>query len=149
MIPALHRAEFLRFGSIHRNTYIDAPARLGPALELRDRPNVRFAGLLTGVEGYIESCAMGLVVAWLLAGELAGRPVPPPPPTTMFGGLYHHVTAPREGDVQVRADERQLRPAAAAARHAQGQPQAADGGARARRFRRVAGRGGCPPRGAC
>jgi methylenetetrahydrofolate--tRNA-(uracil-5-)-methyltransferase len=97
MIPALHRAEFLRFGSIHRNTYIDAPARLGPALELRDRPAVRFAGLLTGVEGYIESCALGLVVAWLLAGELAGRPVPPPPPTTMFGGLYHHVTAPREG----------------------------------------------------
>ena len=49
MVPALHRAEFLRFGSIHRNTYIDAPSRLGPHLELRDRPNVRFAGLLTGV----------------------------------------------------------------------------------------------------
>ena len=97
LIPALSRAEFLRFGSIHRNTYIDAPARLGPRLELRGRPNVRFAGLLTGVEGYIESCALGLVVAWLLAGELAGRVVPPPPPTTMFGGLYHHVTAPREG----------------------------------------------------
>jgi methylenetetrahydrofolate--tRNA-(uracil-5-)-methyltransferase len=91
MIPALRRAEFLRFGSIHRNTYIDAPARLGPAFELRDRPNVRFAGLLTGVEGYIESCAMGLVVAWLLAGRAS-----PPPPTTMMGGLYHHVTAPRE-----------------------------------------------------
>jgi methylenetetrahydrofolate--tRNA-(uracil-5-)-methyltransferase len=98
MIPALARAEFLRFGSIHRNTYIDAPARLGAALELRDRPHVRFAGLLTGVEGYIESCAMGLLVAWLLAGELAGRPIAPPPPTTMLGGLYHHVTAPREGD---------------------------------------------------
>jgi methylenetetrahydrofolate--tRNA-(uracil-5-)-methyltransferase len=98
MIPALARAEFLRFGSIHRNTYIDAPARLGPHLELRDRPNVRFAGLLTGVEGYIESCAMGLLVAWLLAGELAGRAVAPPPPTTMMGGLYHHVTASREGD---------------------------------------------------
>ena len=98
MIPALHRAEFLRFGSIHRNTYIDAPARLGPAFELRDRPNVRFAGLLTGVEGYIESCAMGLVVAWLLAGELTGRAATPPPPTTMMGGLYHHVTQPREGD---------------------------------------------------
>src|SRR5215470_7993130 len=94
-IPALHRAEFLRFGSIHRNTYIDAPSRLGPRFELRTRPNVRFAGLLTGVEGYIESCAMGLVVAWLLAGELAGRAVTPPPPTTMMGGLYHHVTAER------------------------------------------------------
>ena len=98
MIPALHRAEFLRFGSIHRNTYIDAPARLGERFELRTRPNVRFAGLLTGVEGYIESCAMGLVVAWLLAAELTGRAAPPPPPTTMMGGLYHHVTAPREGN---------------------------------------------------
>ena len=97
MIPALRRAEFLRFGSIHRNTYIDAPARLGPAFELRTRPSIRFAGLLTGVEGYIESTAMGLVVAWLLAGELTGRAVAPPPPTTMLGGLYHHVTQPREG----------------------------------------------------
>ena len=97
MIPALARAEFLRFGSIHRNTYIDAPARLGSRFELRTRPNVRFAGLLTGVEGYIESCAMGLVVAWLLAAELAGRELGPPPPTTMMGGLYHHVTAAREG----------------------------------------------------
>lgn len=96
MIPALHRAEFLRFGSIHRNTYIDAPARLGPQFELRGRPNIRFAGLLTGVEGYIESCAMGLVVAWMLAGELTGRAAPPPPPATMLGGLYHHVTAPRD-----------------------------------------------------
>src|SRR5512144_3013257 len=95
-IPALHRAELLRFGSIHRNTYIDAPSRLGPGFELRTRPDVRFAGLLTGVEGYIESCAMGLVVAWMLAGELAGRDLAPPPPTTMLGGLYHHVTAPRE-----------------------------------------------------
>jgi methylenetetrahydrofolate--tRNA-(uracil-5-)-methyltransferase len=96
MIPALRKAEFLRFGSIHRNTYIDAPARLGAAFELRDRPSVRFAGLLTGVEGYIESCAMGLLVAWLLAGELTGRVIAAPPPTTMFGGLYHHVTAPRD-----------------------------------------------------
>jgi len=98
LIPALAKAEFLRFGSIHRNTYIDAPARLGARFELRTRPNVRFAGLLTGVEGYIESCGMGLVVAWLLAAELRGHERPPPPPTTMLGGLYHHVTAPREGN---------------------------------------------------
>jgi methylenetetrahydrofolate--tRNA-(uracil-5-)-methyltransferase len=96
MIPALHRAEFLRFGSIHRNTYIDAPSRLGAHLELRDRPSVRFAGLLTGVEGYIESCAMGMIVAWLLAAELTGRAASPPPSTTMMGGLYQHVTAPRD-----------------------------------------------------
>jgi methylenetetrahydrofolate--tRNA-(uracil-5-)-methyltransferase len=95
-IPGLSRAEFLRFGSIHRNTYIDAPSRLGPRFELRTRPNVRFAGLLTGVEGYIESCAMGMVVAWMLAGELSGREIAPPPPTTMLGGLYHHVTHARE-----------------------------------------------------
>lgn len=99
-IPALRRAEFLRFGSIHRNTYIDAPSRLGPRFELRSRPSVRFAGLLTGVEGYIESCAMGLVVAWLLAGELAGKALAPPPPTTMLGGLYQHVTAPRAADAK-------------------------------------------------
>jgi methylenetetrahydrofolate--tRNA-(uracil-5-)-methyltransferase len=98
MIPALHKAEFLRFGSIHRNTYIDAPSRLGLHLELRTKPSVRFAGLLTGVEGYIESCAMGMMVAWLLAGELTGRAVAPPPPTTMMGGLYNHVTQVREGN---------------------------------------------------
>jgi methylenetetrahydrofolate--tRNA-(uracil-5-)-methyltransferase len=96
MIPGLAKAEFLRFGSIHRNTYIDAPSRLGAKFELRDRPNIRFAGLLTGVEGYIESCAMGLVVAWMLAAELRAREMAPPPPTTMLGGLYQHVTTPRD-----------------------------------------------------
>jgi methylenetetrahydrofolate--tRNA-(uracil-5-)-methyltransferase len=95
MIPALASAEFLRFGSIHRNTYIDAPSQLGPELELRTRPDLRFAGLLTGVEGYIESCAMGLLVALFTEARLRDRAVPPPPPTTAFGGLYHHVTAPR------------------------------------------------------
>jgi methylenetetrahydrofolate--tRNA-(uracil-5-)-methyltransferase len=95
MIPALAEAEFLRFGSIHRNTYIDAPTQLGPELELRTRPDVRFAGLITGVEGYIESCAIGLLVALFTEARLRGRAVPPPPPTTAFGGLYHHVTAPR------------------------------------------------------
>jgi methylenetetrahydrofolate--tRNA-(uracil-5-)-methyltransferase len=95
LIPALAGAEFLRFGSIHRNTYIDAPTQLGPELELRARPEVRIAGLLTGVEGYIESCAMGLLVALFTEARLRGRSVPPPPPTTAFGGLYHHATAPR------------------------------------------------------
>lgn len=96
MVPALANAEFLRFGSIHRNTYIDAPARLGARLELTTRPAIRFAGLLTGVEGYIESCAIGLVCSWLLVDELAGRPLAPPPPTTMLGALYHHITAARD-----------------------------------------------------
>ena len=97
LIPALGRAEFLRFGSIHRNTYIDAPAKLGPRFELHTDPRVRFAGLLTGVEGYIESCAMGLLCGRALAAELTGRPFEPPPATSMMGGLYQHVCAPREG----------------------------------------------------
>ena len=95
MVPALRHAEFLRFGSIHRNTYIDAPARLGPRFELRSRPEIRFAGLLTGVEGYIESCAMGLLCARMFADDAAGRAPAPPPPTTMMGALYQHVRTPR------------------------------------------------------
>jgi methylenetetrahydrofolate--tRNA-(uracil-5-)-methyltransferase len=97
MVPALANAEFLRFGSIHRNTYIDAPAKLGPRFELKTAPNIHFAGLLTGVEGYIESCAMGLLCARMLIDHLRGRAISPPPPTSMMGALYVHVTAPREG----------------------------------------------------
>jgi methylenetetrahydrofolate--tRNA-(uracil-5-)-methyltransferase len=100
MVPALAKADWLRFGSIHRNTYVDAPRLLGARLELLSEPRLRFAGLLTGVEGYIESCAMGLVVAWLLADELAGRPPAPPPATTMMGALYQHVTAAREASAR-------------------------------------------------
>jgi methylenetetrahydrofolate--tRNA-(uracil-5-)-methyltransferase len=96
MIPALRDAEFLRFGSIHRNTYIDSPRLLGPALELAARPNLHFAGLITGVEGYIESCAIGLLVAWFVSSRWRGRNMAPPPPTTALGGLYHHVTRRRE-----------------------------------------------------
>jgi methylenetetrahydrofolate--tRNA-(uracil-5-)-methyltransferase len=95
MIPALAHAEFLRFGSIHRNAYIDSPRLLGGELELRTRPDVRFAGQITGVEGYIESCAMGLLAAHFLAARLAGRALAPPPPTTALGGLLAHVTAAR------------------------------------------------------
>ena len=97
MIPALapRRVPALRLDpSQHVHRRAVAARRRGSSCAAR--PDVRFAGLLTGVEGYIESCAMGLVVAWMLAGELDGRAVPPPPPTTMLGGLYHHVTAPRE-----------------------------------------------------
>lgn len=95
MIPALRHAEFLRFGSIHRNTFIDSPRLLGKELELKTRPNLRFAGLLTGVEGYIESCAMGLLAALFTEASLRGRSLPAPPTTTAFGGLYHHVTRER------------------------------------------------------
>jgi methylenetetrahydrofolate--tRNA-(uracil-5-)-methyltransferase len=95
MIPALREAEFLRFGSIHRNTYLDSPRLLGPELELLTRPDVRVAGLLTGVEGYIESCAMGMLAAWFTAAALRGRPTSPPPLTTALGALHHHVARRR------------------------------------------------------
>jgi methylenetetrahydrofolate--tRNA-(uracil-5-)-methyltransferase len=95
LIPALRNAEFLRFGSIHRNSYIDSPRLLGPELELKTRPEVRFAGQITGVEGYIESCAMGLLAAMFLAGRARGAPLVAPPPTTALGGLYQHVVGPR------------------------------------------------------
>jgi methylenetetrahydrofolate--tRNA-(uracil-5-)-methyltransferase len=95
MIPGLAAAEFLRFGSIHRNSYVDAPRLLGPELELRSRPHVRLAGQITGVEGYIESTAMGLVAARMLADRLAGRAPTPPPASSAMGALYQHITRPR------------------------------------------------------
>jgi methylenetetrahydrofolate--tRNA-(uracil-5-)-methyltransferase len=95
MIPALANAEWLRFGSIHRNSYIESWRLCGPELELRARPDVRLAGQITGVEGYIESTAMGLLVALFLHGRLTGRLVAPPPPTTAFGALYQHLMRPR------------------------------------------------------
>lgn len=95
LIPALHRAEFLRFGSIHRNSYVEGHKVLDEDLALRGRPSVHLAGQITGVEGYIESTAMGLVCALLVEGKLRGRRVPPPPPATALGALYHHVRHPR------------------------------------------------------
>jgi methylenetetrahydrofolate--tRNA-(uracil-5-)-methyltransferase len=95
MIPALAKAEFLRFGSIHRNSYIESWRLLGAELELRALPHVRLAGQITGVEGYIESTAMGLVAALFTHGRAVGKPVPAPPPTTAFGALYHHLMRPR------------------------------------------------------
>jgi methylenetetrahydrofolate--tRNA-(uracil-5-)-methyltransferase len=96
MIPALANAEWLRFGSIHRNSYVEAWRLLGPELEVKARPSVRLAGQVTGVEGYIESTAMGLLCALMLHGRLSGRPVAPPPPTTAFGALYQHLMRPRQ-----------------------------------------------------
>jgi methylenetetrahydrofolate--tRNA-(uracil-5-)-methyltransferase len=98
LIPGLGQAEFLRYGSIHRNSYVDAPRLLGPTLEVRARPQVRLAGQITGVEGYIESTAMGLVAARFAAGALQGRTVAPPPPESAMGALYQHITRPRLGN---------------------------------------------------
>jgi methylenetetrahydrofolate--tRNA-(uracil-5-)-methyltransferase len=89
MIPALAHAEWLRFGSIHRNSYLETWRLCGPSLELKSRPRLRLAGQITGVEGYIESTAIGLLCALLLLGKS------PPPETTAMGALYHHITRSR------------------------------------------------------
>ncbi|PYP76702.1 MAG: methylenetetrahydrofolate--tRNA-(uracil(54)-C(5))-methyltransferase (FADH(2)-oxidizing) TrmFO [Gemmatimonadetes bacterium] len=95
LIPGLENAEFLRFGSIHRNSYLNAPAALLPHLALRDDPRVLFAGQLTGVEGYTESTATGLLAGVNLSRLLGGEDPVLPPPTTMLGALYRYM---READ---------------------------------------------------
>jgi methylenetetrahydrofolate--tRNA-(uracil-5-)-methyltransferase len=91
MIPGLGGAEFLRFGSVHRNTFLDAPALLDETMQLRARPGVFIAGQLSGVEGYVESAAGGFVCALLLAQRLLEVPLTPPPPTTALGGICTHL----------------------------------------------------------
>jgi len=91
MIPGLEDAEFLRFGSVHRNTFVDAPRVLDARMQLRARPGVLLAGQVTGVEGYVESCAGGFVCAVMLAQSLLGHAVTPPPPTTALGGVITHL----------------------------------------------------------
>ncbi|MBU1230114.1 MAG: methylenetetrahydrofolate--tRNA-(uracil(54)-C(5))-methyltransferase (FADH(2)-oxidizing) TrmFO [Proteobacteria bacterium] len=93
MIPGLEKAEFLRLGSIHRNTYVDAPAVLTGELELAARPGVYLAGQITGVEGYLESAACGLWVGLMLGAKLSGRELAPPPVTTALGALLGHLRA--------------------------------------------------------
>ncbi len=90
-IPGLGDAEFLRFGSIHRNSYLNSPATLGTGLTARDNDRLFFAGQLTGVEGYTESLGTGLLAGINLARSLGGKPAMVPPPTTMLGGLYRYL----------------------------------------------------------
>ena len=91
MIPGLENAEFARYGSVHRNTFLNAPALLTPFLQLRTRPELFFAGQITGVEGYIESTAMGLLAGINAASLLGGREMIPPPPETALGALIGHL----------------------------------------------------------
>jgi methylenetetrahydrofolate--tRNA-(uracil-5-)-methyltransferase len=95
MLPGLEAAEFLRYGSIHRNAYLNAPATLTPHLSTRDDPRLLFAGQLTGVEGYTESAASGLLAGLNLARLLRDEPPLVPPPTTVIGALYRYL---READ---------------------------------------------------
>ena len=90
-IPGLESAEFLRYGSIHRNTYLNSPVSLGPGLTARDDDQLFFAGQITGVEGYTESLGTGLLAGINLARRLQGLPLAVPPPTTMLGGLYRYL----------------------------------------------------------
>jgi len=94
-IPGLEHAEFLRYGSIHRNSYVNAPAALSAHLAVKDDPALLFAGQLTGVEGYTESAATGILAGINLARLLAGDAPLLPPPTTMLGALYRYL---READ---------------------------------------------------
>lgn len=96
MIPGLENAEFQRFGSVHRNTFVDSPKVLDDTLALRARPGVYLAGQVTGVEGYVESAACGLVLGITLAERLLGRGERMPPRTTALGSLVSHLRAPRD-----------------------------------------------------
>ena len=91
-IPALEDAQFARLGGIHRNTFINSPTLLDEQMRLRSRPNIRFAGQITGVEGYVESAAMGLLAGRMAAAEILGEAMPPVPADTAMGALMLHIT---------------------------------------------------------
>ena len=91
-IPGLEKAEFARLGGIHRNTFMNSPRLLDRNLRHKAKPNLRFAGQMTGVEGYIESAACGLMAATFTIAELRGEEIAPPPITTALGALLNHIT---------------------------------------------------------
>jgi methylenetetrahydrofolate--tRNA-(uracil-5-)-methyltransferase len=92
MIPGLERAEFARLGGLHRNTFLNSPRLLDPMLRLKAMPRLRFAGQITGCEGYVESAAVGLIAGRMAAAERLGAPVTIPPITTAIGALLNHIT---------------------------------------------------------
>ena len=114
-IPGLENAEFARLGGLHRNTYINSPALLDGSLQLKARPGLRFAGQITGCEGYVESAAIGLLAGRFAAAERLGRPLSLPPVTTRFRRAaqpHHgrpHRLRRRAGQTLLPADERQFR----------------------------------------
>ncbi|NBC33897.1 MAG: methylenetetrahydrofolate--tRNA-(uracil(54)-C(5))-methyltransferase (FADH(2)-oxidizing) TrmFO [Alphaproteobacteria bacterium] len=92
MIPGLENAEFARLGGLHRNTFLNSPRLLDPTLRLKAMPHLRFAGQMTGCEGYVESAAVGLMAGRFAAAERRGQASDPPPPTTAMGALLGHIT---------------------------------------------------------
>ena len=91
-IPGLENAEFARLGGLHRNTFLNSPKLLDATLRLKAQPALRFAGQITGCEGYVESAAIGLLAARFAAAERRGEAIAPPPPTTAHGALLAHIT---------------------------------------------------------
>ncbi|UCH75812.1 MAG: FAD-dependent oxidoreductase, partial [Rhodospirillales bacterium] len=98
MIPGHERAEIARLGGIHRNTFLNSPRLLDPTMRLKAAPRLRFAGQITGVEGYVESAAMGLLAGRFAAAERRGGTAAPPPPTTALGALLGHITGGSAAD---------------------------------------------------
>jgi methylenetetrahydrofolate--tRNA-(uracil-5-)-methyltransferase len=98
-IPGLENAEFARLGGIHRNSFINSPRLLDRELRLKSKPNVRFAGQITGCEGYVESAAVGLIAACFAAAEFGGEHLPPAPPETAMGALLAHITGGADADM--------------------------------------------------
>ena len=97
-IPGLEKAEFARLGGLHRNSFINSPRLLDQQLRLKSAPHIRFAGQITGCEGYVESAAIGLLAGRMAVAELAGRVLPPPPATTAIGALLGHITGGADAD---------------------------------------------------
>jgi methylenetetrahydrofolate--tRNA-(uracil-5-)-methyltransferase len=108
-IPGLERAEFARLGGLHRNTYLDSPRLLDRGLRLKAMPRLRFAGQVTGVEGYVESAAIGLLAGRFAAAERLGRAPAPPPATTALGALLNHITGGHIGQT-IEAGPRSFQP---------------------------------------
>ncbi|MYF85781.1 MAG: methylenetetrahydrofolate--tRNA-(uracil(54)-C(5))-methyltransferase (FADH(2)-oxidizing) TrmFO, partial [Rhodospirillaceae bacterium] len=97
-IPGLEKARFARLGGIHRNTFLNSPKLLDEGLRLKADPRLRFAGQITGVEGYVESAAIGLLAGCMAAAERLGRTFAPPPDTTALGALLRHITGGAAAD---------------------------------------------------
>jgi len=97
-IPGLENAEFARLGGIHRNSFINSPRLLDHQLRLKSKPNIRFAGQITGCEGYVESAAVGILAARFATAELRGETLPSPPPETALGAILAHITGGAEAE---------------------------------------------------
>lgn len=110
MIPGLQKARFARLGGLHRNTFLNSPKLLDDQLRLHMQPRLRFAGQITGVEGYVESAAIGLLAGRFAAAERLGRPLAPPPQTTAMGALLAHITGGHLSAEDERGGARSFQP---------------------------------------